>query len=178
MDAIRQKTGLQLQELAEGENLELVTLDNHFIGSMNRKLYDQWEGGDRLVIGRPTEPVAFTREDEGRLSDPYIYKLPESGEHNVDYEVYMGGDKAETVIRTGRPELPSLLVFGDSYTNALESLLYWSFDEMRCIDLRYYDDMLLSDYVRLHKPDIVVCIRDDTNYCELGGNGNLLGIVR
>jgi len=176
MDAIRQKTGLQLRELVEGENLELVALENHFIGSMNRKLYDLWESSDRLVIARPTEPVAFTREDEGQVSDPYIYKLPESGEHNVDYEVYMGGDKAETVIRTDRPELPSLLVFGDSYTNALESLLYWSFDEMRCLDLRYYDDMLLSDYIRLHKPDIVVCVRDDTSYCELGGNGNLLGI--
>lgn len=178
MEAIRQKTGLQLPELVEGGNLELVTLENRFIGSMNRKLYGLWESDDRLVVARPADPVAFTREDEGRMSEPFIYRLPESGGHSVDYEVYMGGDKAETVIRTGRPELPSLLVFGDSYTNALECLLYWSFDETRSLDLRYYDEMLLPDYIRLHKPDIVVCVRDDTSYCELGGNGNLLGIER
>jgi hypothetical protein len=178
MDAIRQKTGLQLPELAEGENLELITLQNHFVGSMDRKLYDLWESGDMLAIGQPKESVAFTREDEGRTSEPTIYELPESPDDNVDYDVYMGGDKAETVIRTNRPVLPSILIFGDSYTNVLESLLYWSFDEMRSVDLRYYDEMLLSDYIQLYKPDIVVCVRDDTNYCELDGNGNLLGIVR
>jgi hypothetical protein len=46
--------------------------------------------------------------------------------------------------------MPSLLVFGDYYTNALVSLLFWSFDESAALVLRYYDDMSCRLY-RLHK---------------------------
>ena len=83
----------------------------------------------------------------------------------------MGGDIAETVIQTNRSELPDILIFGDSYTNAVETFLYASFNEMRSLDLRHYREMALLDYVRLHQPDIVVCLRDDANLLTETGNG-------
>ena len=178
MDAIREETGFDhLPQLTEGLNLELVTLESPFLGSYGRKLYGLLDYGDRLVIGQPTEPVPFTREDDGAASEPFINRLPLPADY-ASYLVYMGGDQAETVIRTTRPELPSLLIYGDSYTNALETLLYWSFDETRSIDLRYYDKMSLAAYIELYQPDIVVCVRDDTSYLETSGNGNPLGLVR
>ena len=64
------------------------------------------------------------------------------------YSLYMGGDVGETVIETGRPDLPSILIYGDSFTNPVECLAYYSFDEMRSIDLRHYKDMTLADYIQ------------------------------
>jgi hypothetical protein len=177
MDEIRRKTGYELPELVEGENLQLVTVENAFLGAYNKKLYDLWETDEKLVVGEPVTPLSFTREDEGAEAEPRVLSLPENTDEFVGYDVYMGGDFAETVIRTNRPELPSILVYGDSYTNALETLLYWSFDEMRSIDLRYYDDMTLAEYIERWQPDIVVCVRDDSEYCELSGNGNPLGVT-
>ena len=68
------------------------------------------------------------------------------------YTAYMGGDIGETVIDTGRDELPNILIYGDSFTNPLECLMYYSFNEMHSIDLRYYKDMTLEDYIRLYQP--------------------------
>lgn len=36
----------------------------------------------------------------------------------------MGGDIGESVITTNRPKLPNILIYGDSFTNPLETLLW------------------------------------------------------
>ena len=82
----------------------------------------------------------------------------------------MGGDFAETVLATDRPELPDVLIFGDSFTNALETLLYTSFDETRILDLRHYTEQSLKDYIADNQPDIVLCVQNDTFYYTAGGN--------
>ena len=89
----------------------------------------------------------------------------------MDYNIYMGGDIPETVLQTHRPELPNLLIFGDSFTNPLETMLYTGFHETRCLDLRYYQDKSILDYVRTYQPEIVLCVRDDTAYLSTEGNG-------
>lgn len=88
--------------------------------------------------------------------NPYDFSIP----HYVTYSLYMGGDYANTVIDTGREELPSILIYGDSFTNAVECIAYLSFDEMHSLDLRYYKEMSLDEYIQTVQPDIVVCIRD------------------
>ena len=87
----------------------------------------------------------------------------------------MGGDVAETIIDTGRPSLPSVLIYGDSFTNPVETLLYYSFDTMRSIDLRGYKTMSLTDYIETYKPDIVICIRDYESLLSLDGIGTVFG---
>ena len=67
-----------------------------------------------------------------------VYALPATEDEALTYGLYMGGDIAETCIRTDRSSLPTALIFGDSFTNAVESLAYYSFDEMRSVDLRHY----------------------------------------
>ena len=80
------------------------------------------------------------------------------------YTLYMGGDVAETIIRTDRPDLPSALIFGESYTNALETVLWTAFDETRSLDLRYYTGSSLEEYLETWQPDVVICLRDDSSY--------------
>ncbi len=102
--------------------------------------------------------------DNGQEVEPTVLRLPENDTAPVEYLVYMGGDKGETILRTDRPELPKVLIFGDSFTNALETLLYPSFDEMRSLDLRHYNAKTLWEYIEEYQPDIVLDIRDDSSW--------------
>ncbi len=170
LDRVRTDTGWDLPVLEE-QDLTFQALDAPFLGSRNRKLYGLWTGSESAVIGIQRDPVPFTRTDNGAAVPATLYTLPEEGSV-VDYNIYMGGDIAETVLQTDRPELPDLLIFGDSFTNPLETLLYTGFNETRCLDLRYYQGSLL-DYVRTYQPDVVLCVRDDTAYLSPEGNGTI-----
>ncbi len=161
--AILERLNTELDtELAilDGHSLTVETLPNPYLGSRGRKLFGLEDCGERLTIGLPKDPVLFTRFDNGRETAPMVYALPATGAEEVLYSLYMGGDIGETVIQTHRPELPSILIYGDSFTNPVECLAYYSFDEMRSLDLRHYREMSLADYIRLYQPDIVVGIRD------------------
>ena len=156
-----------------GDGVTLRALQNPYLGAYARKLLGLWNSGEPLYAAEFAEPVAFTREDNGVCVAATVYQMPASDTADVLYSLYMGGDIAETVIRTGRPELPTALIFGDSFTNAFESLAYYSFDEMRSLDKRHYADMSVADYVARHQPDIVVCLRDYESLLFESGNGVL-----
>ena len=52
-------------------------------------------------------------------------------------------------------------------------MLYASFNEMRSIDLRHYTEKTLREYIADYRPDVVICIRDETTYFSADGNGDL-----
>lgn len=164
--------GWDLPVLTE-EDFTFRELPNPYIGSRNRKLYNLWPNEDRAVIAEVKDPVAYTRYDNGEPSDKPLYVLPTAEDLPTTYNLYMGGDFGETILETNRPELPDVLVFGDSFTNALETLLYTSFDEMRSLDLRHYTDKTLRDYITDYQPDIVICVMNDTFYYTPTGNGDV-----
>lgn len=170
MERINRLAGLNAPVLQESD-LTFQSLPNPYLGSRNRKLYDHWENSEQAVIGLLNAPIPFTRTDNGAAADESVYVLPENDVQRVNYDLYMGGDQAETVIQTHRPELPDVLVVGDSFTNALETLLYASFDEMRSLDLRYYTEKTLPEYLEDYHPDVVLCVRDDTAFYTATGNG-------
>lgn len=162
--------GWDLPVLTE-DKLDFVELPNPYIGSRNRKLYNLWENSEKAVIGVQKEPVAFARMDNGQPSEKTLFVTPAADDLPTTYNLYMGGDFGETILETNRPELPDVLIFGDSFTNALETLLYASFDETRILDLRHYTEKSLKDYIADYQPDIVLCIQNDTFYYTATGNG-------
>lgn len=152
--------------------IELQQLPNRYVGSRSRKVLDCWKGTEeKLNIAKFKNDVEFDRYDSGEKSESSVYTIPESWEM-ATYSVYMGGNKSETFIDTHRENLPSVLIYGDSFTNAVESVAYISCGEMRSVDLRYYKDMPLSAYIEKYKPDIVICIRDYEALISAGENGN------
>lgn len=153
------------------DNLNFETVDLQFYGSRNRKLYTAFFSDEKLMYATPKAPISFTRLDNGKPVQANTFEMPSKGESYATYGAYMGGDVAETIIQTNRPELPNILVFGDSFTNPLEGLLYYSFNEMRALDLRHYKDKTLYEYIDAYKPDIVLCVRDDSVYLNTEGNG-------
>ncbi len=159
--------------LAEGDAISFHTLPNEYLGSYDRKLFDLWPSDEHLCYATFRDEIPFSRTDNGQPVEATVYKMPPDETSDVLYNFYMGGDIAETVIDTGRAELPSVLIYGDSFTNAVESILYYSFGTVRALDLRHYDEMPLSDYIERWKPDIVICIRDYQALLLREGNGTL-----
>ncbi len=167
MEKAAADTGLEFPILGP-EDVTFETLPVGYLGSRERRLMDQVSREEYLTILRPVKDVPFTRADNGTLNAYGIYA---TGLSPMTYSLYMGGDIANTVIDTHRDELPSILIYGDSFTNAVECVAYLSFDEMHSLDLRHYHEMSLEDYIRELRPEIVVCIRDYEAMLVQAGNG-------
>ncbi|MEA4892442.1 MAG: hypothetical protein VB085_07750 [Peptococcaceae bacterium] len=159
MEQINEDTGLDLTIMGDGDG-EITELPNQYLGSRTRKLFNLWQNGETLSILTPTVSVPFTRTDNGVQAEPTVYSMPSSQWDTVLYWLYMGGDVASTVIDTGREELPSILIYGDSFTNAVECIMYYGFNTMYSLDMRHYKGMSLGGFINEYQPDIVVCIRD------------------
>ena len=173
VQALNDAYGLALSFPEEGADVTFSALPNPYMGSRTRKLLGLRGNDEKLLTAAFREDIPFTRFDNGEEVAATVYALPATDAEPLTYELYMGGDIAETVLRTDRLERPSVLIFGDSFTNPVESLAYYSFDELHSIDLRHYTAQSLSDYIAAYKPDVVLCIRDYQSLLSREYNGNL-----
>ena len=173
MERLSSESGQNLHILSEND-LTVEAAPNPYLGSYARKLCRQWDMTESFRYGIVKEDIPFTRYNWGNTTPAKsaLFSFPELWWEDMTFTAYMGGDISETVIQTDRPELPSVLIFGDSFTNGVETLLYASFDEMRSLDLRYYTGDLL-EYLTAFRPDYVICVRDYEQLLNRGGNGRL-----
>jgi hypothetical protein len=179
IDKINEDCGANLTyPLEEDGGIMFSTVPNRYIGSYSRKVFALSDVSEHLTKASFGEDIPFKRFDNGNESFPYVYASPSDTATDLVYAYYMGGDVANTVIDTERDELPSILIYGDSFTNALECILYYSFDEMHSVDLRHYSEMTLAEYVELYKPDYVICVRDYDNLVMPYANGDVFGNFR
>jgi hypothetical protein len=172
---IQQKDNYKINAPFEKTDLDIVTLSNPFGGSRNRQVYYMFPTKEQIKIAYPKNKILYEKFNNGK-PDNRLYYLSKNESALINYSVYMGGDWAETVIRTNNNKLPNLLIFGDSFSNAIEPLIYTHFNETRILDLRYYNKMSLYEYVDEYNPDIVLMVRDDLNYGSLEGNGDFKGV--
>lgn len=174
MKMLQQNNTISVDGPVEKSEMNIVTLPNPFGGSRNMQIYYLYPTDEHIQVGYFKNQIPYEKFTNGKL-DPKFFFLKEDKNAMINYGVYMGGDLGETVIKTNRERLPNLLVFGDSYTNAIEPLIYANFNETRILDLRHYDKMSLYDYIDEYSPDVVLMVRDDINYGNLDGNGNFNG---
>lgn len=172
LNVINEDKGIGMKILTD-EDMEIKELPNPYLGSRNRKLYGLCHMSEHAAYAVLKEPIPFSRWDNGILTNAPVYNLPNSNDKAINYGMYMGQDFAETIICTNCEHLPNALIFGDSFTNAMETLLYTAFNETRSIDMRHYTEKTLRKYISEFRPDIVICIRDDTAFFVETGNGNL-----
>jgi hypothetical protein len=174
IDRIRHEGNVTVSPPLTRNELDITTLPNPFNGSRNKQIYGMAPESDQVQYGVPRTKVPYEIWNN-HVANNKLYYLPADASTMVDYGVYMGADWAETIIRTGRSDLPNLLIFGDSFTNAIEPLLYMHFNETRILDLRHYKEMGLLDYIDKNQPDVVVMVRDDLHYASFEGNGSFDG---
>lgn len=175
LERVVERTGLDIPILRE-EDVNITRMPNPYMGSRERKLLGLIDLEEPLYVLHPWEWVSFTRTDGGEESKSSVYALPYNQFDQLTYNLYMGGDLNESFIDTHRPELPSVLIYGDSFTNAMECVLYLSFDKMYSLDLRHYKDMSLTDYISMVKPDVVLCVRDTYALLDPSDNGGMVNI--
>lgn len=168
MRAINERLDTPLRVYAD-EELTFHTEPQEFFGSYSRRICNLQPRKEHLVWAEPTEPVPFTREDYHVSVPANTFEQPDPAVST--YAGYMGGDMGETIIRTGREDLPRVLMFGDSFTNPLEGLIYASCGEFRSLDFRHYDAMTLWEYIDYYQPDIVIAVRDNMSYNQVEHNG-------
>ena len=158
-------------------NFEILTnytkseLPNTYLGSRSRKLFGMWDTEEKLSVITPAEDIPFKRYDNGEEVESRVYHSPQNEWDDVLYGLYMGGDIAETLIDTDREDRPDILIYGDSFTNAVECVLWYSCDTMRSVDLRHYNDMTIDEYIEKYRPDVVICLRDYEALIDTYGNG-------
>lgn len=172
MNRFDSETGKNAPVLSESD-FEYKEVPNPYFGSRNRKLMGVYKSTEHMYVPEFKNRVPFLRTDNGAVMDSVIYTYAMDENSPETYMTYMLGDIGETIMETHRNSLPNILVFGDSFTNPLEMLFYTGFNESRYIDLRYYDEKKLSEYIEEFKPDLVVMVRDDTKYLDFTGNGVL-----
>lgn len=163
--------GLKIEEPYTKEELKIKTIDKTFRGSWNSSLNWLHKSDDRASFSTMKPPSYNYLANYEKKNKMYYDK----NKNYTSYGIYMDGDKAEQIIKTNRPKLPNVLIFGDSYTNAVEPLLFMHFNETRILDFRSYFDMNIYDYIEKYEPDAVVYITSNTSYTIKNENNDFKG---
>lgn len=170
MREFEKMSGRNLHPMTD-DDVEITPVKSSYLGSWERSLMGLRKLNEPLYRLDAKKPVNFTLTENGKEMTPQVYYGPADPNGQVTYEYYMNGNVAEGVIDTHRSWKPSVLIYGDSFTNPLECFMYNSFDRMYTLDLRYYTGGTLTDYVKKYKPDYVVCVRNYGHVTEADGNG-------
>ena len=169
MEHINKNSSTPTNLLAKSD-FDKVEIPNRYLGSRIRKLLGAWESDEKLSVMYPKESIPFTRIDNGQTVESTVYSIP-APEKDALYGLYMGGDIASTLIDTERSDKPTILIYGDSFTNAVECIAWTSFDRMYSFDFRHYKEKELSQLIDELRPDIVICIRDYESILSTDFNG-------
>lgn len=171
---IMKSLGMQPLSLADDYNVKVY--GPPVFGSLNRRVGMVFPSSETLSVAELKKPLPYDKTSNGR-PDQAIYrnfdKDAELGKP-ANYVGYMGGDRDQIIIKTHRPKLPTLLVFGDSYTNTVEPFLWPHFDETYIIDLRYHNQKSIYEWIEQYDPDYVVFLLKDEFVLGTSGN-NALG---
>lgn len=146
-------------EYPQWDDMTLVSYQEPFEGSYMHMIGDQsFEYNDRLEYAIPDDyPTTYDRYESGEPSvEPIFRDLRDDGftEYN-----FMDGIKANTIIDTHRDDLPSILVLGNSFSQAFETLSVYDFGVVHGINPNLYDGSICA-YIREHQPDYVVMLGD------------------
>lgn len=123
-------------------NIQQVT--DEFYGSFYSKSGFRHVQPDRMELYLPKdqEKYSVTYVDEGKTSDS-LYAM-EQLQRKDKYAVFLNGNHPLVQIKTANPNGRKLLVVKDSYANSLIPFLLKHFSEINVVDLRYYEEDLVS----------------------------------
>lgn len=141
------------------EEMNIIKSETPFFGSYSKKIVDLKDTrGDYLEYALPKDFPKYIRYEEGKRYNIPLVDVPKDAEI-TGYHAFLGNNP-NTVIKTNREHLPNILIIGYSFTNPLEILSTYNFNEMHSIDPRHYKGNI-SNYITERKPDVVLIVKDD-----------------
>lgn len=116
------------------------------------KISDNFSGSKASVAGVNDiykEPF-YVYRFELPTHDTYVNKVKKEYGHNssitsiqndneISYGKFYGGDEGEVIFDYSNPEAENILIFGESYDNAIIELVGTHFNKTYCVDLRAYE---------------------------------------
>ena len=148
-------------EESSGFNEQLVSQD--FLGTAYSSSGFFWVAPDSMhtLVDEPANVVVERYE----TSTPEIGGLYADSMLNTKdkYRFFLGGNTPRAVIRTGNPDLPSLLIIRDSFTDSLVPFLLTHYSTIHLVDLRYYLEPV-SEYVKDNEIDSILILYSTENF--------------
>ncbi len=168
LEKIGQLCGTSLDlSLAAAEMWEKHVVEQCFIGSWGRRVGAYFGGLDDFIYYTPrfSTDMSYAVMDteqfyEGDFSQAYCRFENLEGDSYWDrpaYSTYLSQDYGHVKLRNrAAPNQLKMLVFKDSFSLPLLSLLSASVSEIDVIDPRYYAGSTLAEYAYTSRPDLVV----------------------
>lgn len=157
-------------ELVDGYRPVLMSRGHRETKSRATGTQDKFQGKFYVYIfDFPPMHITIDGKDKREDGSPMDYGYAEevlkkalTVEWSIGYSFY-GRDDGEIIFDTGRKDRPNILIFGDSYDNAILKLLAGHFNKTYSIDLRYYEKIMgkpfsIDKYMKAHKIDKVLFI--------------------
>lgn len=151
------------------DEFESAIVPGDFVGSQARILGNvTYSEIDYLEIALPMDMPSYTRWDNGKETNTPLVQFDDRN----SYSNYMSSDHANTVVKTDNPvDYPKILIIGDSFTNAIETLTVYNASEMHSLDPRHYKGDIY-EYIAEMKPDVTIVLRDTLLYNAYMNSGD------
>ncbi|MEL4862232.1 DHHW family protein [Pseudoflavonifractor phocaeensis] len=154
-----------------------TAVSTEFYGTVFSSSGVRWVRPDEMDTYVPEDGVtvtSYTYDMKGNPVEEPRQLYDESYLAKKDkYAMFLGGQQALGVVRTGNPDKPKLLLIRDSYSDSLVPFLTPHFSEIHLIDLRYYKQSAVQ-YIQDNGIDMAVVLYSvpnfvsDTNFVWLG----------
>lgn len=114
----------------------------------------------------PTHKTIINKNEVAAYGNYNLEALTE-----ISYANYYGGDAAELILDFKEPKKENILIFGESYDNAILNLLASHFNKTYSIDLRHYEREFgkpfdYNQYIKEHDIDKVLIIGSMSMFTE------------
>lgn len=120
------------------EDYRIERVSRDFRGSLYSKILDRSMPADEIDLFHPKSPVDYrVYYDFGSQESDSVYSR-ESLEEKDQYKVFLGGNYPELKIQGENKNNRRLLIFKDSYANALLPFLVGDYESISLVDLRYF----------------------------------------
>lgn len=150
---------------------EMTTYENSFLGSQGRRVGRYYAGVDDYTLITPKFETKYevtiyksdgARAYEGDFTQAIVHKDLLDIKKTVytnRYAAYFGADYPEVVIKNEWVENnKKILIIKDSFALPFSAFLSTMTEEIHMLDLRYYDENKLGDYIEDYNPDLVLYV--------------------
>ena len=157
-EAIRQVLGLE----GPARTYEWEAVSEDFLGSLYSQAPTLGARGEALKLCTAGSQALMTATSAGVEEHPLIWreKLAEKDQ----YTAFLGGNYGEMVITNPQAPDRTLLLFKDSYANAVLPFMSEEYREIHVIDLRYFRSSL-QEYVQKKQPDQIMFLYNADFFC-------------
>ena len=133
------------------ETYTKATVSDGFYGTVFSSSGVRWVEPDTMDVYVPeTDSITVESHTYDTKGNPVVEPRQLYDESYLDkkdkYAMFLGGQQALGVVKTGNTEKPKLLLIRDSYSDSLVPFLTPHFSEIHLIDLRYYK-LSASQYI-------------------------------